>query len=117
MNTKNKIDLGDRKNTGKPKWSLVPQLALIPMVEVLEFGAKKYSPWNWTKGLHTTEICESLKRHLDAFLNGEDNDPESLLTHIGHIQCNALFLSWMMLNKPELDDRAFNNGKIKENIL
>ena len=97
--------LGDRFNEGKPRWSLVPQSALIPMVRVLEFGAIKYEPFNWTKGLSITEICESLKRHLDAFMEGEDNDPESKLSHIGHIQCNALFLSWMYENRPDLDDR------------
>lgn len=107
-------DIGKRFNEGKVQWGLVPQLSLIPMVRVLEFGAKKYSPWNWAKGLPTVEICESLKRHLDAYLNGEDLDVESGLSHIGHIQCNALFLSWMMENKPELDNRAFKDGKIKE---
>ncbi|HPC09717.1 MAG TPA: DUF5664 domain-containing protein [archaeon] len=99
------MEKGDRLNQGKPKWSLVPQSALLPMVQVLEYGAIKYAPHNWRKGLPVTEICESLKRHLDAFMEGEDNDPESTLSHIGHIQCNALFLSWMMKNKPELDDR------------
>ena len=38
-------------------------------------------------------------------MEGEDDDPESLISHIGHIQCNALFLAWMMKNKPNLDDR------------
>lgn len=121
MSTKNKNKdkakksvLGDRYNQGKIQWGLVPQKSLIPMVRVLEFGARKYSPWNWAKGLPTVEICESLKRHLDAFLAGEDNDPESGLSHIGHIQCNALFLSYMMENKPELDNRVFKDGKLIE---
>lgn len=99
--------LGDRFNEGKPQWSLVPQSALVPMVRVLEYGKNKYSAWNWAKGLKISEICESLKRHLDAFMEGEDKDSESGLSHIGHLQCNALFLSWMMENKPELDDRYF----------
>lgn len=97
---------GERFNSGKPKWSLVPQSALLPMVEVLEFGAKKYSAHNWKKGLSVTEICESLKRHLDAFMEGEDIDPESGLPHIGHMQCNTLFLSWMMEHRKDLDDRS-----------
>lgn len=100
-----KEEKGLRFNSNKPKWSLVPQSALLPMVEVLEFGAQKYAPYNWMKGLSVKEICESLKRHLDAFMEGENNDKESLLSHIGHIQCNALFLSWMMENKPSMDDR------------
>ena len=96
---------GDRYNNGKPKWSLVPQSSLIPMVQVLEFGAKKYGAYNWAKGLSIRETCESLKRHLDAFMEGEDIDSDSGLSHIGHIQCNALFLSWMMENRKDLDDR------------
>jgi hypothetical protein len=97
---------GLRFNEGKAKWSLVPQSSLTPMVKVLEYGAKKYAPYNWTKGLSVTEICESLKRHLDAYMEGEDTDPESGESHIGHIQCNAMFLSWMIQNKPEFDDRV-----------
>lgn len=96
---------GLRYNQGKPKWSLVPQSALLPMVEVLEFGATKYAPFNWQKGLSYTEILESTKRHLDKLMEGEDFDEESKIHHIGHIQCNALFYAWMVRNKPELDDR------------
>ncbi len=96
---------GERKNEGKLKWSLVPQSALEPMVRVLEFGSIKYSPDNWMKGLSVSEMCESLKRHLDAFMEGEDMDPESGLLHIGHLQCNALYIAWMIQNKPEMDDR------------
>lgn len=60
---------------------------------------------NWKKGLPILSICESLKRHLDAFMEGQNNDPESGLNHVGHIQANALFLAWMLENKPEFDDR------------
>jgi len=106
-NSMNKLtNQGLRFNQNKPKWSLVPQSALLPMVQVLEFGAEKYAPYNWMKGLSVIEICESLKRHLDKFMEGENVDDESKLSHIGHIQCNALFLSWMMENKPSMDDRV-----------
>ena len=94
-----------RENEGKPRWGLVPQSALLPMVRVLEYGAQKYEAWNFTKGLSITEICESLKRHLDAFMEGQDPDTESGLHHVGHIQANALFLSWMLQHRPEMDDR------------
>ena len=96
---------GDRYNTGKPQWGLVPFSALEPMVKVLEFGAEKYAAYNWMKGLPIQEICESLLRHVHAFLEGEDNCPESGLSHIGHMQCNTLFLAWMMKHRPEMDDR------------
>lgn len=96
----------DRFNTGKLKWSLVDFTALGPMVEVLEYGAAKYEAHQWKKGLPVTETCDSLMRHLFAFMGGENNDPESGKPHVGHILCNAMFLSYMLQNKPEFDDRS-----------
>jgi len=103
-----KKEMGARANIGKPKWSLLPQSTLIPMIRVLEFGAVKYGALNWQKGLSVTEICESLKRHLDSFMEGEDFDKESLIHHVGHIQCNAMFLAWMLQHRTDLDDRVFS---------
>lgn len=97
--------IGERKNVGKLRWALISWKALESMIEVLEFGAKKYSAHNWKKGLKYTEICESLQRHLNAFVEGEDNDPESKLKHVGHILCNAMFLSYMTIFRTDLDDR------------
>lgn len=97
--------LGDRFNIGKLKWSLVSWKALEPMIQVLMFGANKYSPNGWRKGLKYSEISESLQRHLNSFMEGEDNDPESKLSHIGHILCNAMFLSYMYIFRKDLDDR------------
>ena len=99
------MNLGSRFNTGKLKWSLVSWKALAPMVKVLMFGAEKYDDHNWKKGLKYTQVCESLQRHLNAFIEGEDNDPESKLAHVGHILCNAMFLSYMFLFRKDLDDR------------
>ena len=47
-----------------------------------------------------------MQRHLTSFMEGEENDSESKLHHVGHILCNALFLSWMIIFKPENDDRT-----------
>jgi hypothetical protein len=96
----------DRFNEGKPQWSQVNFKALEPMVRVLEYGAQKYSRDNWKKGLPTLDVCDSLMRHLVAYMEGEDIDSESGLEHIGHMQCNLMFLSYMMQNKQkEFDNR------------
>lgn len=104
------MKLGTRENEGKLKWSLVSWKALEPMVRVLMFGARKYDDHNWKKGLKYTEICESLQRHMIAFLDGEDNDKESKLSHVGHILCNAMFLSYMFLFRKDLDDRYIDKN-------
>lgn len=107
-------NLAERFNDNKIKWSLVSWKALEPMVKVLMFGANKYSPNNWQKGLKYSEISESLQRHLYYFMEGEDDDPESKLSHLGHILCNAMFLSWMFIFRKDLDDRNIN--KIEKDV-
>lgn len=94
-----------RYNSGKTEWTLVDFDALEPMVKVLMFGAQKYAPHNWKKGLTYTTLIDCSLRHLLAIAKGEDIDPESGESHIGHLMCNAMFLSWMMKNKPEFDNR------------
>jgi hypothetical protein len=54
-------------------------------------------------------------RHIFAYLNNEDVDKESGISHIGHIQCNAMFLDYMMKYKPKFDDRYKDKSKLKSN--
>ena len=89
------MDKGLRYNEGKLKWSLVNFEALEPMIRVLEFGAIKYAPKNWMKGLKRSEILESTQRHLAALMDGEENDKETGLSHVGHIQCNTMFYNYL----------------------
>ena len=106
LNADYKEELADRFNDGKPQWSMVDFKSLEDMVRVLEFGAKKYSRDNWKKGLKTTEIVDSMLRHIYAYLNGEDVDPESGINHTGHIMCNAMFLSHMHMFRKDMDTRG-----------
>lgn len=100
-----KATVGDREamrfNTGKVEWSLVDFKALEPMVQVLMYGAQKYEPDNWKKGLPEKKVIESLLRHVFDMLDGQDNDIESGLPHIGHVLCNAMFISYFRRRKAE----------------
>lgn len=93
-----------RYNQGKLKWSLVHFASLVPMIKVLMFGAKKYAPNNWRKPLIKEEILESMQRHLAALLDGEDIDSESGESHMGHIQCNAMFYNYHFVIKKKEDE-------------
>lgn len=75
------------------------------MIRVLEFGAEKYAPENWKKGLDLKEVLESMQRHLAALMDGEEVDIESGIEHMGHIQCNAMFYNYHKKLKDELLDK------------
>lgn len=94
-------DKADRFNDGKRKYSLIDFKALEGMVEVLEAGARKYSPDNWKKGLPTNEIFESMMRHLVELQAGNELDEETGLHHTGHVLCNAMILAYMYQSKRE----------------
>lgn len=59
---------------------------------VLDYGRKKYAEWNWAKGMAWSVPLGCAVRHCLAILDGERNDPESGLPHIGHVQSNLLML-------------------------
>jgi hypothetical protein len=100
-------DQGARFNEGKPQLSfaVLGREVLAGEAAVWERGAKKYARGNWLKGMSWTQSADSLLRHLSAFLNGEDNDPETGLPHVDHIVCCAKILSNSVHTRPELDDR------------
>ena len=85
------VDKALRFNSGKPKWSYVHFKSLEPLVRVMEYGAKKYAPRNWQKHMELKEIMDSMIRHVAALVDGEEIDPESGISHIGHIMANAMF--------------------------
>lgn len=94
-----------RYNQGKNQLDLVPPSLIEEVGKVMTFGATKYAPHNWRKGMAWSKCIASLKRHLTAFEKGEDFDPETGLPHLAHMGCNISFLLEYMKICPELDDR------------
>jgi 5'(3')-deoxyribonucleotidase len=103
------LGTGIRHNEGKLRYDLVNPLAHEGMVDVLTFGANKYSDHNWEAGMAWTKVIQSLKRHLAAIEKGEDYDEETGKLHADHVQCNAHFLSAYYRIFPQGDDRYLLN--------
>lgn len=113
----NEVGSGARFNDGKVRYDLIPTHLLASTANVLEYGANKYAPWNWAKGMKFSVVIASLKRHMAALERGEDYDPETGERHTGHLMCNLLFLEHYMNEYPEMDDRPkewFNRSKEAE---
>jgi hypothetical protein len=98
-------DTADRANSGKVQLSYIPTKAEEAEARVWMFGAKKYSRDNWKKGLPFLSVIDSIKRHVNAFKDGETYDPESGEHHMAHVRCNAAMLIEFIDSHPELDDR------------
>jgi hypothetical protein len=75
-----------------PLW-LVPVALIMAAGRALAHGAKKYASNNWRKGMAYSEIYSALQRHLTAWLEGEDMDPDSGLNHLDHATACIAFLT------------------------
>ena len=80
---------------GKLDWTLLPYKALEKVVEVLEFGGKKYprDSWKAKTGNYKQRYLAALIRHCVEMAKGNMIDPESGKPHAAHAACNALFLT------------------------
>ena len=93
-------DYNIKNDKGKPKLTLVPREALEAVVEVIEYGAKKYSAGNWNR-VEPQRFLDALARHLYAMQDVDENgreyinlakkDDESGIEHLYHLLCNAVY--------------------------
>ena len=84
---------GKKDDSGKLMYNLIPVSAIEGLAQVLTMGAKKYTPNGWKTVPDATErYYSALFRHLLAWRNGEEIDPESGLHHLKHVLTNVAFL-------------------------
>lgn len=84
---------GVKHDLGKPRYDLVPTRAVREFVEVLTFGAKKYTANGWRKvvGWRWRYLRAALT-HVFQFLGGQARDPETNLHHLAHALCCLFFV-------------------------
>jgi hypothetical protein len=93
--------------------NLLSTEAMNQTAAVLKFGAQKYAEHNWRNGFVWSRPLAAAMRHITAFNDGEDRDPESGLSHLAHAACCIMFLLEFEKTHPELDDRYKPVQKIK----
>lgn len=99
-------DTAARMDDGKTPWHLVPWGAVAQIVEVLDFGKRKYAQGNWRQGMAWSRVFSATIRHLIAWWwKREDIDQESGLSHLAHAACNILFLMHYQMTSTGSDDR------------
>ena len=94
----------EKHDANKPRWDLFPLSVAQGVVDVLTFGADKYTDDGW-KHVPDGErrYFAALMRHLAAYQSGELVDEESGLSHLDHAGCCLMFLRYfqMEFDNPE----------------
>lgn len=96
----------DKHGRLKPNLHLIPASALLHISKAMEYGAKKYSPYNWrTKKVSSTIYISACMRHLLCYLDGETKAKDSGVHHLAHAAACISILLDAEENKCLLDDR------------
>lgn len=81
-----------KNDQGKPPIGMINRVALEEEAKVLAFGARKYSRDNWKGGMEHTRLIDAALRHIIAYADGEEIDPESGICHLAHARAGLGFL-------------------------
>ncbi len=82
---------GTKYDSGKPDLSLLPTSSLEAMARALMYGEQKYNRNNFKAGFNSNRLIAACLRHVNAWNDGEDLDPESGVDHLGHaLACLAM---------------------------
>lgn len=98
---------GAEKGQKPARFDLIPALPLADVARHYGIGARKYEDRNWERGYNWSLSFGAIQRHLWAFWDGEDLDPDAdtTTTHLAAVVFHALALMEFMETHPELDDR------------
>lgn len=85
-------DQSAKADKGKLELSLVNTQLVKAVAEVRMYGTEKYGDSeNWRK-VEPKRYVDALYRHLLAYIEGNEVDEESGLSHLAHMACNISFL-------------------------
>ena len=85
---------------------LVPSRALMEVAWALANGAEKYGAHNFAEtGVKASTYKAANGRHMEAWYQGEDLDPESLRHHLAHAAASAMIALDCYLRGNLEDDR------------
>lgn len=90
----------------KPSLHHVPPRVLLEVAQAMMEGSKKYGIYNYRKaGVSYSTYYSSTFRHLIAWFEGEDIDPDSGISHITKAISGLIVLRDSMLEGNATDDR------------
>lgn len=102
----NNLDPKGAIGATKTPLHLIPSTAMEEQAWVHKLGAEKYGPYNWrhSKVCATTYIA-AIMRHLNAWRDGQDKDPESGRSHLAHAMASCAIMLDAAAAGTLVDDR------------
>jgi len=99
-------DKAKTDDDGKPPLAYLPWAGIDEVAMVQAYGHIKYKDfYNYRKGLEVGRNLSCAIRHIRAYMEGEDLDPESKRNHLAHAACRLLFTLQNINDKKQIDDR------------
>lgn len=95
----------------KPKYSIMPVLAVNEVMKAFTYGASKYGKYNYSGGMEYSRYVDAAIRHINDFLACEDID-ESGNTHLSHAVASLMMLMDNIALGTGTDDRNSNYHKL-----
>ena len=99
---------GVKYDETKPPLHLIAPDFLYALADILDFGAKKYAPRNWEKGMSWHKVYRAAIGHLFDWWRGAGPDPETGKSHLWHAACCIMFLVCYEMWGIGTDDRPEN---------
>lgn len=97
-------------------WSVFPRWVSLLVGRVMETGASKYGRFNYRETpIAVSTYEDAMERHAQLWFDGEDNDPESGVSHLAHvIACATLLLDAQATGK--LVDNRQKTGIVRKTL-
>ena len=96
---------GMKFDRSKDRMDLLPPELETAVAKVLTFGAAKYGDRNWEQGMGWGRVYAAMRRHMNAWWAGEENDAETGMPHTWHAACCLAFLISYQARGIGTDDR------------
>lgn len=95
----------------KPKMSDTPVIGIRLLGQVHTHGAEKYGRFNWREhNVSSSVYYDAAMRHITAWFDGEDNDPDTGLSHLAHVMAGMNIILDAQDHKSLNDNRPKNLG-------
>lgn len=87
-------------------WSVFPRWVMLAVGRVMSVGAAKYGAFNYREtNISASVYQDAMERHMQLWFDGEDDDPETGVSHLASVIASAALLMDAQITGKLHDDR------------